>query len=383
MKLVVLTVLSLAAAAFAPSLARASGVAHPNPAFVSPQVDYVGPLHAPDGTVASLAPLDPSVTEQAVRDQAWLAYQRRDDLGGFLPAPVGAFALSSGGRLIVGAGGRASELPQFAQAASGDVRSFAFVNGPKTVPPPDNGKTPLPGLGVPPVTPPPTNTNTTPPPNQGFGGGPAPTPVTTTTTPGGGGPGTTTTRPRTTPTTTTTPKPPPPTTPTTTTTPEPPTTTPTTTTTPATVPATTTTRTTPSQPPQPPQPASCGTIGLSLTSDLADCRIYAINQAPGDSTTEHVTIRNDSDQPFRLSLQATGTTNQLWNDLQLGVWEQGTPAPSPLPALLWWTLQENQLATLQPGESIRLVIELALPASAGNDDQGLAAVIDFHWHAEA
>ena len=103
--------------------------------------------------------------------------------------------------------------------------------------------------------------------------------------------------------------------------------------------------------------------------------------APGDSATEHVTIRNDTDQPFTLSLEATGTTNQLWNDLQLGVWEQSTPAPSPLPALLWWTTQRNDLAVLQPGQSIQYVIELYLPATAGNDDQGLAASIDFHWYA--
>ena len=105
--------------------------------------------------------------------------------------------------------------------------------------------------------------------------------------------------------------------------------------------------------------------------------------APGDSTYEHVTVRNDSGEPITLSLRAGGGTNHRWNVLQRGVWEQSTPAPSPLPALLWWTTQENQLTTLQPGESITFVIELALPASAGNDDQGLAASIDFHWHAQA
>jgi hypothetical protein len=105
--------------------------------------------------------------------------------------------------------------------------------------------------------------------------------------------------------------------------------------------------------------------------------------APGDTTVEHVTVRNDTTDPFTLSLRASGVPNHLWNDLQLGVWEQNTPAPSPLPALLLWTTQENQLATLQPGESITFVVELALPASAGNDDQGYAAVIDFTWHAQA
>jgi hypothetical protein len=105
--------------------------------------------------------------------------------------------------------------------------------------------------------------------------------------------------------------------------------------------------------------------------------------APGDSTVEHVTVRNESGEPFTLSLKASGTPNHLWDDLQMGVWEQSTPAPSPLPALLLWTTQENQLATLAPDESITFVVELALPASAGNDDQGYAAVIDFLWHAQA
>lgn len=367
-----------AAALTAPALAQA-GVAHPNPAFISPQVDYVGPLRGANGQVATLAPLETAVTDQAVRDQAWLGYLKRDDLGGFLPAPVGQFALSSGGRVVVGAGGKLSEIPQLAQAASGDVQSYAFVPGGGKAPPADNGRGSVPGLGVPTPPPPPSNSNTTPPPNQGFGGRPAPPPVTTTTKPAG--PGTTTTSPGTTTAPTTTkPKPPPP----------PPTTTvPTTTpTTPTTTPTTTTTTTTTSSGGgggggSPPPVYACGTIGLSITSDLANCRIYAINQAPGDSTIEHVTIRNDSGEPFTLSLKASGTTNRLWNDLQMGVWEQGTPAPSPLPALLLWTAGYNNLTTLQPGQSITYVIELALPASAGNADQGLAAVIDFTWHAQA
>lgn len=103
--------------------------------------------------------------------------------------------------------------------------------------------------------------------------------------------------------------------------------------------------------------------------------------APGDSAFERMTIRNESDVPFSLSLRASGTPNRLWNDLEMGVWEVGTPAPSPLPALLWWTTQDNQLTTLQPGETVVYQIELALPATAGNADQGYAATIDFHWHA--
>jgi len=105
--------------------------------------------------------------------------------------------------------------------------------------------------------------------------------------------------------------------------------------------------------------------------------------APGGTALERTTIRNDSDGPFTLSLQASGTPNSLWNDLQMGVWELNTPAPAPLPALLWWTTQENDLTTVAPGQSITFVIELSLPSTAGNADQGKAAVIDFTWHAQA
>jgi hypothetical protein len=109
--------------------------------------------------------------------------------------------------------------------------------------------------------------------------------------------------------------------------------------------------------------------------------IHVVDMAPGDATFERTTIRNDSGAPFTLSLQATGTPNSLWNDLQMAVWEVDTPAPAPLPALLWWTLQDNPLTILQAGESVTFDVELALPGSAGNADQGKSATIDFHWHA--
>jgi hypothetical protein len=356
-------------------VARAA-IARPNPGFVSIQLDYVNALRSASGGIASLPALDPAVIEQAVADQQFLAYLHRDDLGGFVPAPIGGFALSSGGHDVVGRAGGKSQIPQFAEAASGRVRAFAFTGAlPATTP--DQGQQPVPGLGVPPPVPAPTNTNTAPPPNQGFGGRPATTTTvsitTTEATTTGAKPATTepaTTTTRTTPTTTTTPSTP-------------------TTTTPTTTESTTTTTTTtggggaPSpSPPSPPTGNSCGTIGLSIDSNLAGCRIYAVNMAPGDSAFERMTIRNESDVPFTLSLRASGAPNRLWDDLELGVWEVGTPAPSPLPALLWWTAQDNQLTTLQPGETVIYQIELALPATAGNADQGYGATIDFHWHAQ-
>jgi hypothetical protein len=104
--------------------------------------------------------------------------------------------------------------------------------------------------------------------------------------------------------------------------------------------------------------------------------------APGGSASEVLTLTNDSGQPFTLSLEAGGVQNQLWRDLQMGVWEQGTAAPVPLPSLLLWTTQFNTLATLAAGASISYEIELYLPTTAGNADQGLAASIDLTWRAQ-
>ena len=104
--------------------------------------------------------------------------------------------------------------------------------------------------------------------------------------------------------------------------------------------------------------------------------------APGGSVSEVLTIRNDSGAPFTLSLRAAGTANQLWDDLELGVWEADTAAPTPFPALLWWTAQDNTLATLQADESISFELELYLPPTASNIDQGLTASVDLIWKAQ-
>lgn len=363
----VLVVVAVLAALLAPSLAPAAAgpppVARPNPALVAERLDYVNPLRDADGQPAELVPLQVSVVGAAVRDHAYLAYLRRDDLGGFRPAPVGEHALTSGGRDVVGAATGPSEIPHLATAANGAVNSFAAVPGETTTAPPDQGQQPVPGLGIPVVPTPPTNNNTAPPPNQGFGGNPTPTPATTT---------------RPSPTTTTTPptttRPPP------TTTPTPATTTTPTTTAPATTTVPTTTAANPPSGP-PPGTTSCGTNGLSIFSNLSACRIEATNMAPGGSADEVVTVRNDSDQTFTLSLRAEGTTNQLWNDLRFGAWQAGTAAPSPLPPLLFWRGQDNDLGTLAPGQSIRYQLELYLPASASNADQGTQATIDLVWRA--
>lgn len=347
-------------------------VAHPNPFLVDIQLDYEAPLLDPTGKTAVLAPLAAAVTGAAVRDRRYLAYRQAQDLGGFVPATAGD-SFASGGHDVIGLSGGGfrlgtrhvrAELPVLARAAGGAIISFGFRTGAATGPP-DNGRQPLPGLGVPTPPPSPSGHGRTPPPNQGFGGRRPPKAH------GGGG--------ATTGTTTTTPPPPPPTT----------TTTPGTTTAPVPTLPTTTSSTTPG-------PGgggsaggggggggagACGTTGLSIVSDLSDCRIAAVRMRPGDSTTEHMTITNTSSSTYTLSLQASGTQNHLWQDLRMGVWDESTAPPSPLPPLLYWTTSSNTVATLTPGQSITFAIELYLPPSASNADQNLAAVVDFTWQA--
>jgi hypothetical protein len=209
----------------------------------------------------------------------------------------------------------------------------------------------VPGLGVP--TPTPAPGPQPPPANQGFGGRP-----------GGGGNGGTPT-----------PKPPPP--PTTTTTP----------TTPGATTPTTTTATTASAPgggggggPGVGGP-ECGVPGISIHSSASGCHIDGTNLRPGDSATELVEITNTSSSTYTLSLRASGTQNHLWQDLRMAVYQSGTPPPSPLPPLLFWTTQDNDLTTLAPGQRVTYVVELYLPTTVGNVDQALAAVIDFEWRA--
>jgi hypothetical protein len=339
---------TLAALAAVANASAARSIARPDPVFVSAHLDYVNPI-------PTLAPIGPAVIAAALDDQRQLAYLSPGDLGGFVQAPVGEHPLSSGGRSLVGTSGR-SEIPQFARAAGGGVTSFAIARagGEGTAAPPDNGRQPAPGLEHPAPFVPPSSNAATPPPNDGFGGVPKPAPAPL--------PTTTTTR--------TVPVPAPPPTRVTTTTTLP-------------LPATTTTAAVGPEPAPPPRGTSCGQGPLRIESDRAECRIVAVDMAPGGAASETVTITNAIGEPVALSLRASGSQNRLWSDLRLGVWESGTPAPQPLPPLLWWTTQDNPLTTLQPGESVRYRIELYLMPSAGNDVQALVASIDFVWRATA
>ena len=369
MKRVALVVAFVCALAV-PSLAHAAPtIARPDPVTYPLKLDYQDPLTGPNGKATLLAPLGQGVIMAATRDEAYLAFERRDDLGGFVPAPIGRLTLTTGGHDVLSPGTHASQIPLFQQAADGQVQSFTFTGNPSgPTPPPDNGN----GPGPPP--PPPTPGTTVPPPNEGFGG-----------LPGGGshGGGTTTTTTRRPPPTTTTRRGPPPTTTTTST-------------------ATTGTGTTAggtttgggssgsggsSCTGGSCAAGSCGVPGIEIDSAPPGCLITISNAAPGDSASEIMTITNTTGAPYTLSLQATGSqAGALWqngpNGLLMGVWDTSGPPPPSFPTLFYWTTQLWPLTTLNAGQSVQYKIELFLPATVGNADQGQSAVIGFRWHAQ-
>ena len=316
----------------APALAHAAPpIARPNPALVGIRLDYDAALPA------TLDPIDPPVLGAAAYDKDFLRFRYVDDLGGFMPAPVGAGLVAGGGRNVHWDIGGTRHVPTTTL---------------------DNGKLPLPGIGVPVPPPAPTPADTVPPANQGFGGRP-------------GGGGTTTTSP----TTTTKRRKPPPTTTTTTST---------TTASPTTTSGTATGSIGTSSPGGGGGPAggTCGIPGIQIDSNPPGCVISIGNAAPGDSVSEVMTVTNTSGVSYTLALRAEDANHDhLWSDLQMGVYPQFTPPPSPLPPLSYWTAQFNDLTILAPGQTISYVIVLYLPTTAGNADQGLAAVIGFHWQA--
>lgn len=343
----------------APGLAHAAPpIARPNPALVGIRLDYTDPLPTPRGTPASLPPVAWSVIAAAMQDEAGLHHGSAANLGGFRQ---GAPAR---GRVVLPLTAERPQLPLLTTAAAGNVLVYGLAAGSARPTPPDNGRQPIPGLGVTPLPPPPTTGGTVPSANQGFGGRPA----------AGGTPPATTTSTRSSPPTTT------------------PTTRPTTTavSSTTTVEAATTTVAAASTGSSGGGSGSggagsggqCGTAGLSITSNHPSCTITIAGAAPGDTASETVTIENTSSSTYTLSLQALGPNdNHLWQDLRMAVYQQATPPPSPFPPLQYWLTQFNDLVVLNPGDSITYVIALYLPTTAGNADQNKSATIDFDWRA--
>jgi len=128
--------------------------------------------------------------------------------------------------------------------------------------------------------------------------------------------------------------------------------------------------------------AACGVPGIAITRDHPGCVLTIAGARPGDSVSETMTVQNTSGSSYTLSLEAVGPNdNHLWQDLQMAVYEQGTPPPAPFPPLLYWLAGFNDLTTLAADQTVNYVIVLYLPVTAGNADQGESAVVGFRWQA--
>lgn len=370
MKRLAFAVVALGALAVPAFAHAAPTIARPDPVTYPIHLDYDTPLPG------MLAPMQQGVILASTRDQAYLAFEHIDDLGGFVPAPIGKLTLTTGGHDVLSPGRHKAQIPLFQKSAGGKINSFTFTGSPSgPTPPPDNGN------GTKPPPPPTPGGTNVPPANQGFGGlpsggksggGQTGTTTTTTTTTGGGG------------TTTTTRKPPPTTSTTTTTT------------------TTGTTTTTSggggggsggggggggggssSCSGGSCAAGSCGIPGIQIDSAPAGCVISLANAAPGDSVSEIMTITNTTGAPYTLSIRAVGPNNNpLWQDLEMDVFDPLAGPAVPLPLLQYWLASFHDLTTLAAGASVQYEIELFLPATAGNRDMGKTAVIGFNWHAQ-
>ena len=365
----IVLVATVAAALAAPGLARAMApaIARPDPATYPLKLDYETTLPGTNGRPATLAALEHAVIGAAVADKAFLVFERGDDLGGFVPARLGASALFGGGRDLLVLARQKAQIPLFTQEAGGEITSFTYTSTnlfPRGTTP-DNGRQPVLPIGPPPSVLSPAK-NTVPPANQGFGGK----------TGRGGG-------------TTTLPKPPATTTTLSTTT--------TTLTTPTTTaPGTTTISTTSNGGAGAAgggagggcaggtcAAGACGVAGIQIDSSPPGCVLSIATASPGDSASEIMTITNTTGSPYNLMLKVEGAhNNHIWQDLQMAAWILPGPAPAILPQLTSWISGFNTLTTLNPGQSVQVELELYLPTTAGNADQGNAAVITFHWRAQ-
>lgn len=166
-------VVALAAASASSGQAAQPVLRHPDPLLTGVTLDYVSPIPSPTGGYALLAPLSMDVIHASVLDLKFLEYAKRDDLGGFVPAPLGWLALGTGEH---GGGGRclhclslAAQIKLYRQQAGGKINSYTFLHG--LGPGTGTGGRQLPQIVGPQ---PPLGPTVVPPANRGFGGNPKP-----------------------------------------------------------------------------------------------------------------------------------------------------------------------------------------------------------------
>ena len=96
-----------------------------------------------------------------------------------------------------------------------------------------------------------------------------------------------------------------------------------------------------------------------------------------------MTITNTTGASYTLAFRAVGpNNNHLWQDLEMDVFDPLAGPVFPMPPLHTWLGAFHNLTTLAAGATIQYQIELYLPTTAGNPDQGKTATISFQWHAQ-
>src|SRR5581483_6917714 len=150
--LVVGALIAIAATSAASGEGTQPVLRHPNPVLSQIVVDYQNPIPSssgssyalspagtlaeihPAGGYAMLEPDEPPVIKASVLDLRFLQFEKRDDLGGFVPAPTGWLALGNGGKFmghtIVGTGGPSQIVLYTKNALTGDrVNSYTPLAG--------------------------------------------------------------------------------------------------------------------------------------------------------------------------------------------------------------------------------------------------------------
>lgn len=315
---------------------------HPTPRLVPIPLDYTAPLTF-EGAVVALAPPGHAVVHAALVDFSYLVYRHGSDLGGFAGAPIGRYLELTTGH-AVRKRLRSPQMPLltrvgkrvfvFGYGAPGTVPATPTIVPPRpAVPPPPAGKTPRTAF----VTPPRTTSQRVVPPTALQRVVPPPRPVTTLPTTPAPAPSSTTT---------------------------------------------TTTTTTTAAPGPVASPTTPPVEYIELTETHGHFPLIDVtNMEPGEYATEVLTLENIGTAPFELSIQSVPTTTTtLSSQLQLVVTGTGADARTYYRGRVSSNGVQD-IAELAPRTSIRLLVALTLPLSAGNDVQDRTAKVNLYWDA--